>query len=78
MESEIFSEPPEPYFTLTAGDFETDKVKSASTESLKSGGSNVCLKIKTIIVIHLHLFALNRNLVFHWKFKHPLMREEGH
>ena len=27
---------------MTADDFETDKVKSTSAESLKSGGSNVC------------------------------------
>ena len=30
---------------MTAGDFEQDKVsKSASVETLKSGGSNVCWK----------------------------------
>ena len=40
-ETEIFCEPPEPYFSMIADDFETDNVESTSTESLKSGGSNV-------------------------------------
>ena len=42
VESEMFSEPPEPYFTMTADEFEQKMVKSASIETLMSGGSNVC------------------------------------
>lgn len=41
VESEMFSEPPEPYFTMTEDDFETGVAKSASVESLIIEASNV-------------------------------------
>ena len=41
VESEMFSEPPEPYFTMTADDFEMGVAKSASVEALTIGASNV-------------------------------------
>ena len=41
VESEMFSEPPEPYFTMSPDNFETGVAKSASVESLKIETSNV-------------------------------------
>ena len=43
---------------MTADDFETDKVESTSTESLKSGGSNVRYINNSYIIMHKIIFLL--------------------
>ena len=42
VESEMYSEPPEPYFTMSPEYFETDVANSASVEALKIETTNVC------------------------------------